>query len=235
MSRNQTGTADARIGGFSAELRESAKEIWEANHRHPFLKELGAGTLPTDKFIFYLRQDYVYLIDYARMFALGSAKADDVETMAWFARLLEGTLSTEMELHRQYCERFGVSRRELESTEPASVTVSYTSYMLREAYNGTLANVVASVLPCTWSYWEIGRALRDVPGSLDHELYREWIEMYSSDEFGELALYLTGLMNRLAEGLPERELRKLKEQFLTTSRYEYMFWDMAYKKEMWPN
>ncbi len=184
--------------------------------------------------MYYLKQDYVYLIDYAKMFAIGSMKARDLDTMVKFAELLHSTLNVEMELHRQYAERFGVTREELAQTRPSPTTVAYTKYLLDTASQGPLSEVVAALLPCMWSYREIGVAYSKVPGALDHPLYREWILMYSSEEFGALTDWCIGLMDRLAEGLPEQVLAALEERFVVASKLEYMFWDMAYRQEEWP-
>lgn len=219
---------------FSDTLYERARAIWEASHRHPFLTELRDGTLDVGRFAYYMKQDYVYLIDYAKIFALGSLKSRDLETMGMFAKLLDSTLNGEMELHRQYAEKFGISREELEATRPSPSTVAYTKYLLDAAQAGSLAELTAVLLPCMWSYWEIGTLFARHPGALEHPLYREWILMYASEEFGELARWCIGLMDRLAEGLPEREKEVLIERFLTASRFEYLFWDMAYRQEEWP-
>lgn len=218
---------------FSERLYESVQQVWEKSHGHPFLTGLRDGTLELERFIYYMKQDYVYLIDYAKMFALGSIKARDLETMGKFAELLHSTLNVEMELHRQYAERFGIAREELEATQPAPTTIAYTKYML-DAAQGSLAETVAALLPCMWSYREIGTLFARYPGALDHPLYREWIMMYSSEEFGELTEWTISLMDRLADGLPERELKRLEELFVMTSKFEYMFWDMAYRQEEWP-
>ncbi|GAB1528771.1 MULTISPECIES: thiaminase II [Brevibacillus] len=219
---------------FTDRLRKSVAPIWERVHQHPFVTGLGDGSLPVGAFKYYMKQDYIYLIDYAKMFAIASVKAYDLETSARFAALQESTLNTEMELHRQYAERFGISREELEATEPSFVMLGYTSYMLRVAHQGSLAELVSALLPCTWSYWEIGKRLAQVEGALDHELYGEWVRMYSSDEFGQLAIWLIDIMNQLAEGKSEQELAKLEEYFVNTSKMECMFWDMSYREEMWP-
>jgi thiaminase/transcriptional activator TenA len=219
---------------FTDRLFQNVRPIWEKSHSHPFVVGMGTGELPVESFVFYMKQDYVYLIDYAKLFAVGSMKAQDIETMGKFATLLEATLNGEMELHRRYAEKLGISRADLEATEPSPVTLAYTRYMLHIAQNGSLDELVSALLPCMWSYWEIGKHLAEKPGAADHPFYGEWIQMYSSPEFGELAQWLIGLMGRLAEGKPERELKVLEGHFITTSRYEYMFWDMAYKQEMWP-
>lgn len=219
---------------FSDRLYHSAHEIWAKSHQHPFLTELREGTLDPRRFIYYLKQDYVYLIDYAKLFAFGSMKAGDMETMVKFAELLHSTLHVEMALHRGYAERFGVTREELEQTHPAPTTVAYTKYLLDVAQQGSLAEVVAALLPCMWSYQEIGATFMKIPGALEHPLYREWILMYGSEEFEALTNWCIGLMDRLAEGLPERELAQLEERFLMASKLEYLFWDMAYRQEEWP-
>ncbi|GGG79280.1 thiaminase II [Paenibacillus radicis (ex Gao et al. 2016)] len=219
---------------FSDRLYEGSKDIWEQSHRHPFLAELKAGTLDPERFKYYLMQDYVYLIDYAKMFAFGSIKAGDLEMMGKFSALCDSTLNVEMGLHRQYAEKFGVTREQLESTEPSPTTVAYTKYLLDVAAQGTLAEVTAAVLPCMWSYREIGVLFTQDSAAMEHPLYGEWIRMYGSPEFSELTDWCIGVMDRLAEGLAEPELAKLERHFLIASKLEYMFWDMAYRQEEWP-
>lgn len=219
---------------FSERLYAAAKEIWEQSHRHPFLTELSNGTLDPQRFMYYMKQDYVYLVEYSKMFAIGSIKAQELTTICKMAELLHSTLHVEMELHRQYADRFGISRAELESTEPSPTLIAYTKYMLEAAAQGTLADVVAALLPCMWSYREAGCRFAKIPESLEHPLYRDWILMYSSQEFGELTDWTIGLMDELADGLPERELTRLERHFVTASKFEYLFWDMAYRQEEWP-
>lgn len=222
-----------KMGTFSKLLYDQAAPVWAASHRHPFLQELRQGILGQDRFAYYMKQDYVYLIDYAKVFAYGSIKAGDLETMGVFAKLLDNTLNTEMALHRQYAARFGISREELEQTEAAPTTVAYTKYLLDAASSGTLAELTAVLLPCMWSYCEIGRSMADSPAAR-HPFYGEWVAMYASAEFQELNDWCIVLMDRLAGGLAERDRLRLVERFVTASRLEYMFWDMAYKKEEWP-
>jgi thiaminase/transcriptional activator TenA len=219
---------------FSERLYNKLQPIWRKNHAHPFVQEMGDGTLAKEKFRFYMIQDYLYLIDYAKLFALGAVKANDLQTMGKFAALLDSTLNAEMVLHRSYAAQFDITSEELENAEPSPITLAYTHYMLHAAQNGALADLVAALLPCMWSYWEIGKELRQIPGAADHELFGEWIRMYSSDDFGTLATWCIDLLNELTAGKPENELVKLEEIFLNTTRYEYMFWDMAYHREMWP-
>jgi thiaminase/transcriptional activator TenA len=218
---------------FSERLYEKLQPIWRQNHNHPFVEGMGGGTLEKEKFRFYMIQDYLYLIDYAKLFAIGAMKATDVQTMGKFAALLDSTLNEEMSLHREYAKKFEISEKELEKAQPSPTTLAYTHYMLHVGQSGTLAELVAALLPCMWSYWEIGKELSEKPGA-NNEFYREWIEMYSSEEFGELATWCINLFDSLTEDKSEAELEKLEEIFLNTTRFEYMFWDMAYNEAMWP-
>jgi thiaminase/transcriptional activator TenA len=219
---------------FTGRLWEKVEPIWNSYIKHPFVKGLGEGWLEKDKFKHWLKQDYVYLIEYSRLFALGSAKSQDLNTMTTFAKLLHGTLDMEMELHREYAAQFGISNEDLEKTEAAATTTAYTSYMLNVSQRGGVENVVASVLACAWSYNFIGKELAAWPGALEHEFYGRWVNMYASEAFTELAEDCKRLMNELAEGKPERELAALEEIVVKTSMFEYMFWDMAENKEGWP-
>ena len=220
---------------FTHRLFENVQPIWEKNHNHPFVQEIGKGTLDKDKFIYYMKQDYAYLIDYSKLFAVAVLKSQDLETAERFAQTLHETLHFEMELHRNFAAQFGISREELEATKPTPVNLAYTRYMLHVAQNGSLAEVVSCLLPCAWDYWEIGKLLRRQYGDqIATNPYANWIETYDSETFGNGAKWLIQLMDQLADGKPERELAVLEEHFQMTSKYEYLFWDMNYHKQDWP-
>ncbi|WP_107841914.1 thiaminase II [Metasolibacillus meyeri] len=219
---------------FSNRLFKKVEPVWNSYLEHPFVKGIGEGSLDKEKFIHYMKQDYVYLIEYARIFAIGSAKANDLKTMTIFANLLHGTMNFEMDLHRAYAARFGISNEDLENTEPSATMTAYTSYMLNQAQIGGVENTIAAVLACAWSYNWIGKKLAEWPGALEHEFYGDWVKTYSSDEFTKIAEDCIGLINDIAKGKQEDELKKLEEIFVKTSYFEYMFWDMAENISMWP-
>ncbi|MFQ5876198.1 MAG: thiaminase II [Acidobacteriota bacterium] len=219
---------------LSVRLRERAAPIWEREQAHPFVRGLGDGTLEPDRFRVWLRQDYLFLIEYARVLAMAAARAEDLETQARFSDLLQATLRTEMDLHRRYARRFGISEADLERTAPAPTTQAYTDFLVRVALQGPLAAIVASLLPCAWGYAEIARRLVRPGGAPEGSPYAEWIRAYSSREFGEYADWLKDLLDRLADGAPDREQERLTRIFLTSSRYEYLFWEMCHCKSSWP-
>jgi thiaminase (transcriptional activator TenA) len=218
---------------FTERLRQKADGIWEAQHQHPFVRGIGDGTLSLERFKFWLRQDYVFLIEYARLLALAAARSPDLETMIRFATLLKVTVETEMNLHRAYAAEFGISREELERELPAPTTRGYSDFLLRVAASGDFAELAAALLPCMWAFSEIGQRLA-AQLAPSGQLYAKWIAMYSSREFAELAQWCCDLLDSLAAGLPERDLQKLEAAFLTSSRYEWQFWEMAWKMEGWP-
>jgi thiaminase (transcriptional activator TenA) len=217
----------------SAHLRRLADPIWEAQHDHPFIRGIGDGTLALDRFRYWIRQDYVYLVDYSRLLALAAARAPDLATMERFAELLRETLVTEMSLHRSYAAEFGIGADELERETPSPTTRGYVDFLLRVAAFGDYAELVAALLPCMWGFSEVGMRLAGRSSPADQR-YAAWIAMYASPEFAGLANWCRELLDKLAEDQSPSVRRRLEEAFLTSSRYELAFWSAAYNLEQWP-
>ena len=215
-------------------VEERALPIRQAILDHPFVQGIGRGDLDVERFKFYVAQDYVYLVDYSRVLALAAARAPELEVMSWFAGLLDETLNTEMELHRGYCAQFGITREELEATRPVPTTVAYTSYLLRVASQGSFGELAASLLPCQWGYWEIGEHLHRQGPPTHAPLYAEWVGMYSSAEFRDLATWLRTLTDRIGDAASPGEQAAMETAYITSLRLEYQFWDMAWNLEHWP-
>ena len=218
---------------FSEQLRAAAADVWEAQHAHPFVRGIGDGTLPVERFAHYVRQDYVFLIEYARMLALGAARATDLETMRRFADIAQAILGEEMELHRAFAREFGISEAELEAEPPAQATQAYTDFLVRTAALGDLGELAAALLPCMWGYSDLGIHLFN-QGLPDEERYARWITAYASQEFADLTKWTCDLLDRLSEGAPEAAQRRIEHAFITSARYELAFWEMAWAGEKWP-
>ena len=217
---------------FTDTLRKNADAIWEANFDHPFVQGIGDGSLDEERFKFYLAQDYVYLKDFCRFLAIAVAKSRDLDAMGKFSDLLGLTLKVEMDLHRSICKDFGISSEELEKTEPAPYSLGYSSYLLRIAYEGDFLDLLAAFLPCEWGYVEIGTRLK-AKGLPSHPHYAKWVETYASPEFRELTDFLKDLLEKLASGSPREKLDRLQEIFNFSSRWERLFWDMAWNRQTW--
>lgn len=221
------------VESFTSELRHAAEPIWSAQHEHPFVRGIGDGTLSLDRFRFWVRQDYVFLIEYARLLALAAARSPDLETMTRFAGLLQATLAVEMDLHRGYAAEFGISSAELAAEAKAPATQAYTDFLLRTAALGDYAEIVAALLPCMWGFSEIGLALA-AGGRPADPRYAKWIDMYADPEFARLAAWCRDLLDRLAAELPAALRAAAREAFLVSSRHELAFWEMAWRRERWP-
>lgn len=225
-----------RGGGMSLShtLHAVAEPIWRKTLHHPFVVGIGNGSLPIEKFRFYMCQDYIFLIEYSRVLALATAKAPDLGDMQHFARLLDATLNQEMALHREFAANCGITADRLAATPPAPTTHAYTSHLLRVAALGDLAEIVCVLLPCQWGYSEIGQSLSRLGTPAGQLAYARWIEMYASADFAELSRWLRGVLDRLAPTAEHTgRLDRLRSIFVTSSRYEYLFWDMAYQTQDW--
>ena len=212
----------------STRLHDAAAPVWEACLRHPFVAGIGDGALDMEKFRYFMLQDYLYLFDYARVFALGVVKARDPELMRVFAANVDAILGGEMKIHRAYMKRLDITEEQVFSIKPALANLSYTSYMLSVAQTGGPMEIVASILACSWSYAEIGQALAAIPGAAEHPFYGEWIRGYASEEYAATNQALIELMDSLAADAGEEQLAYLTDVFVNCSRYELGFWDMAW-------
>lgn len=216
---------------ISQRLHKAAQPIWEECHAHPFVRGIGDGTLDMEKFRWFLLQDYLYLFDYARVFAYGVVKARDPELMRAFSANVDAILGGEMKIHRAYMARLGITEEQVFSVRPALSNLSYTHYMLAIAAAGSPMEIIAAILSCSWSYAEIGQRLAAIPGAAEHPFYGEWIQGYAGEEYQQTNHALVSLMDTLAEGCSETKYQRLEEIFVACSRYELGFWEMAWTLE----
>ena len=214
---------------FSERLHAAAAPVWEKCLHHPFVSGIGDGTLPVEKFQYFMLQDYLYLFDYAKVFALGVVKARDRELMKIFSQNVEAVLNGEMNIHRAYMKRLGITEEQVAAVKAAQDNLSYTHYMLAQADMGGTAEIVAAILACSWSYAEIGQALAKIPGAAEHPFYGEWIQGYASEDYSATNRALIELMDAQAAGAAEEQLSHLESIFVNCSRYELGFWDMAWE------
>ena len=218
---------------FTEQLREAADPIWRSQLDHPFVRGIASGDLDPKRFEHWVRQDYLFLIEYCRLFGLAAARAPDLATLVAFADLLQATARTEMDLHRGLAAEIGVGAADLEREEMAPTTRAYTDFLVRTAATGDFAELCAALLPCMWGFSEIGVSLAR-SARPDDPRYASWIDSYASEEFATLAGWCRDLVDGLAEGAAAPLRERMKAAFVTSSRYELAFWDMAWRLERWP-
>jgi thiaminase/transcriptional activator TenA len=217
---------------FSARLWESISDIYGAILAHPFITGLTDGTLPEQAFAFYVVQDALYLRDYARALAAVGSRAPTAGATRMFASHAADAIAAELELHGALLDELGISRELAERAQPAPTNLAYTSYLLATVRGGSYAEAVGVVLPCYWIYAEVGRELTR-RGSPDPR-YRRWIATYGADEYQAVVSEVIRELDRVSSGLSGEEAAAVRRHFRTTSRYEWMFWDMGYAMESWP-
>jgi thiaminase (transcriptional activator TenA) len=213
---------------LAAELRAASADVWEAQHAHPFVRGIGQGTLDEERFRFYVRQDYRFLIDYGRLLALGAARAPRLAEMRRFAGLAQSVLETEMTLHVGFAERWGIAAEELEAEEPAPATAAYTDFLLRTAALGDYAELVAALLPCMWGYAEIGARLA-AAGVPSHAGYAAWIAVYADKEFQALAAWARELTDAAGTDAGPAARERMHAAFRASSEHELAFWESAWR------
>jgi thiaminase (transcriptional activator TenA) len=219
-------------GSFSAQLWESINDIYGAILAHPFITGLTQGTLPVESFAFYVVQDALYLQGYARALAAIGSRAPTSAAMQMFARHAADAVAAELELHATLLAELGIYADDIKRAEPSPTNLAYTSYLLATAHAGSYAEGVGVVLPCYWIYWEVGKELLRL-GSPDPR-YQRWISAYAAPEYGEVVAVVIEEADRIAPTVSVAERALMRRHFLTTSRYELMFWDAGYRRESWP-
>lgn len=237
MSNAETSLSSVKTEKMrlSERLRQSVLPLWQRQLEHPFVVALGNGSLPRDNFEFYIRQDALFLDVLTKTFAYAIGKTTDHDEMEQFGRYALNTLLVEADLHRSYGERFGLTSAQMAATPMAPTNYAYTRHLLVIATTGTLPELLTAILPCAWIYAEIGRHLvRNTPSGSDHP-YIDWLATYSTPDFDAVGIWIRERLDARASTLSPQDASKLYGIFLTSTRYEWFFWDMAWHKEQWPS
>lgn len=206
--------------------------IYEAILALPFNRELAAGTLGRERFLFYMIQDAHYLGAFARALAMAAAKAETPEAQIKLAGSAKDAILVERALHEGFFREFGVSAEQFAATPPSPTCSGYSDFLLATSFRHPFAVAVAALLPCFQIYYEVGKRLHAVAAPANP--YRRWIDTYQDEAFGDSVrevLALTDAAHKAASAV-EREL--MRAAYLKAVRYEWMFWDSAYRLEVWP-
>ena len=217
---------------FTSELWQGIGDIYRGILVHPFLTGLTDGSLPHGTFAFYVVQDALYLRQYAQALAAVASRAPDAAGTEMFARHAADAVAVERALHESLLADLGIDPTAASAAKPAPTNLAYTSYLLAAIYGGSYADGIGAVLPCYWIYWEVGKELQR-RGSPDPR-YQRWIDTYGGEEFGAAVRAVLAVTDELGPVLAPRERERVHQHFRVTSRYEWMFWDMGYRKQTWP-
>ena len=213
---------------FSESLRQEALPIWESIFAHPFLEEIEAAELPLEKFRYYVEQDYHYLAGFGQVVATALSKAPDTRTLRRLTRRI--TTPVERPLHGRMFELLETSEDAVETVPLSPTNMAYINHMQTAASMGGVSEAAAALLPCPWTYHEIGERIA-VP---EHPVYSYWAQPYRDGLLKESTAAWRELVDEYAANGGPATREAMRSAFITSSRYEFMFWTMAYNMESWP-
>ena len=216
------------MNNLSKILKDENYNNWRrANFDHPFVQELGKGILPLNKFQYYLKQDYVFLINYCKVLALAASKSPSENIMKRWVSLLNETLNSEMDLHRNFCKDFGISISNLEKTIADTSTKNYCDFLIENANQNSEKFIAVSLLPCQWGYQEIAQNFLKNKFETD-SFHKIWIDSYSSQEYQDVTNWLINHVDEIGKNSNNKEVEKYKQLFRSGIEYEIGFWDSAW-------
>ena len=214
---------------LSERIYERAKALWPRYLTHPFVTEMADGTLPKEKFRYYMVQDYLYLRDYVKIFAAILQKTDDFEQIRFLSGEMANTIDETFRTHLPYMKRLGVTEKEIADAHPHIDNVAYSHYMLCEAQAGDVLTGLVTLLNCSWSYAYIAEQMVErCPSALHDENYGAWFAGYVSEEYRQTNQALIDRIDALGADIDEQTTQHLCEIFQTCCLFDLRFWDMVY-------
>jgi len=214
-------------------LRQSNLSKWLLYTQHEFVNKLSDDSLNKTYFLNYLKQDYLFLIQFSKAWSLAILKSDNLEEMKIAASTVNELINFEMGLHISLCEKYGISKFDLENTEEENENIAYTRYVLELGYSGDFLDLLSALAPCVLGYGEIGLNLKDSNPKIS--MYRKWIETYSSSEYQDVCFNVGKLIDksfqlRLGENyINTYKWKKANQIFKKATSLEVDFWNMALK------
>ncbi|MGE6630551.1 thiaminase II [Bacillus sp. NPDC077027] len=218
---------------FSAQLRQEAEPIFEAIYHHPFVKGIAEGNLKREQLIHYVKQDFEYLNAFIKIYAAAISKCTDRQDIEFFHKQIAFILDSETHPHQNLCRVAQVQYEDLQGYSLAPSAHHYIHHMLQVAKEGSLGEILAVLLPCPWTYWEIGqRLLSDVQPEPSHPFY-DWITFYGGIT-DSITVELCERLDQWAQEASDKEKENMKQHFMLSCQLEYRFWEMAFTVEEWP-
>jgi thiaminase/transcriptional activator TenA len=217
---------------FSTDAWARNAALYETIRTMPFNRELADGSLDRASFLHYIVQDAHYLVAFGRCLAIAAAKAPTPDDLVQLAGSAQGAVVVERALHEGFFRTFGISAAQFQATPVAPSCAAYTNFLLATAHQEPFAVNVAALLPCFWIYAEIGRDIH-ARAAADNP-YRAWIDTYAGEDFQSAVARMIHLVDAAAASQSPSTIDAMHAAFTLSTRYEYMFWDGAYRREAWP-
>lgn len=209
------------------EMRNSVTELMPKIYDLPFNQELADGTLPPEKFTFYLAQDALYLADFSKALAITAGKLPQDHQTELFIQFAMDAMKAERELHLTTLKKYTLASAL--KTEQSPFCFMYTNYLLKMAHSAPVEEAVASLLPCFWVYQQVGQ--RALSKKITPNPYQDWIDLYASPEFNRSVDLAIATLNELGETASSATKKNMIMRFKRATQFEYCFWQGAYDQE----
>ncbi|GEL78119.1 thiaminase II [Tenuibacillus multivorans] len=220
---------------FTEQLRQENDDVFQKIFTHPFVDGIGRGDVPKDSIIHYVKADFEYLNAFMKIYALSMVKAKSRDDIRFFFDQIGFVLNDEVHPHHNFCDYVGVEYEALQSSSLPPTADHYIKHMMHHAQTGTIAEIYAALLPCPWTYLEIGQELlKTYKPTKSHPFY-EWITFYADEEVERITLELRHRLDQEAQDVSQEQKQLIKEAFRKSCELEWKFWEMAYICETWPS
>jgi thiaminase (transcriptional activator TenA) len=217
---------------FTDSMWREIAPIYGTILEQPFNRRLAAGTLSRERFVFYMIQDAHYLAAFSRALATTAAKAPSPDAQIKFAKSAHDAIVVERALHEGFFAEFGVSPSDFAATRPSPTCRAYADFLVATSFLQGFPVAVAALLPCFQIYYEVGKHLYGIAAAANP--YQRWIDTYRDEAFGESVREVLAHCDVAHQAATDDERASMREAYLTATRYEWMFWDSAYRLERWP-
>ena len=207
---------------------KTIEPIYDKIIEMPFITELMNGTLPLEKFQYYMVQDAFYLDQFGRALAIIGARVDNVEDSLAYIKFAEGAIVVEKALHESYFEEF----QQYERGEIQPTCHHYGHFLKSTASLDQVEVAMAAVLPCFWIYKRVGDYIYENQKK-EGNPYKKWIDTYAGEEFGLINQQAINITDADSKELTKAQLTNMTEAFKTASHLEYEFWNSAYHLKKW--
>ncbi len=210
---------------FSDELKHCCSETWNKILYHRFILEIQQNILPLNKFIYYLKQDQIFLIEFCNLLETGARIANTKEEIEWFKNLYNNTTRFEIKMQNEILDSFGTNTISF-TDYTDNATLNYISFMKSVQETNDFEILISVMAPCPWTYFEIANKLKDV--TIRNPRYMKWIRFYSSEESQKQVYEIRELLNSFAMQVNDEKKAILKKHFTVACSYELDFWNMVY-------
>lgn len=219
---------------FTQHLRKENNATFQAIFNHPFVDGIGKGDVPEEAIAHYIKADFEYLNTFIQIYGMAISKSAKREDIQFFNDQIQFILNSEIHPHHNFCDHIGVGYDELQGHQLPPTADYYTKHMMYHAQMGGMGEIISALLPCSWTYLEIGQELMATYNpSTDHPFY-QWVNFYADESTGKITTEMRNRLDKIAETASIEEQNRMKEAFRKSCQLELGFWEMAYTCEEWP-